>query len=160
LDYLALGTERLEPLRTTVDEGSGKQTYWQAGDDWVAHFSAIEKTNPSLVTRVLGLIDRLCNTSLSSKTKPSVQVCMLDSADSSQRWELSDLPYSRPLVSDDGRWVASVGEAVQIWSGPPPRQTLWATCAGLATLGIVLAFGQRRSRPKTNISGQIPTLSA
>ena len=160
LTDLALGAERYESLRSTAGKDSGEPEYWQAGNDWVAHLTEINQSSRSLITRVFAWIDRLCNTTLSSKSNPSMQICMLNSADGNHSWELADLPYARTLVSDDGRWIASVGDAVEVWSVPPPRQTLWATCAGLATLGIVFAVGHRRSRPRSNISGQIPTLSA
>jgi hypothetical protein len=40
-------------------------------------------------------------------------------------------------ISADGRWIASAGDAVEVWSVPPPRATLWSIIAGI-TLGLTV----------------------
>jgi hypothetical protein len=153
------GAERPEPIRAGHMAGTGPQTYWETGDGWVAHLTTLTRDDRPPIEKATEWVDRHFRTSLTPEWKMSVRIRMLDAVTGAERCEVP-LARMNCNFSTDGRWIASAGDAVEVWSVPPPRQGHWATCAGLATLGIVLAVGQRCSRPKSNTSGQLPTLSA
>jgi hypothetical protein len=148
------GAERMEPLRAGHVAGNGRQTYWDTGDGWVAHLTTLSPDEGPPLRKATEWIDRKFGTSLTAKYTSSVRIRMLDSANGSIRCEVPQAA-SGCTFSQDGRWIASAGNAVEVWSVPPPRQALWSTVAGLATFGTILAVGRRRSRAGLNSSGQL-----
>ena len=76
---------------------------------------------------------------------------MLDATTGAIRCEVPRTRHGG-TISRDGHWIASAGEAVEVWSVPPPRQAFWAICAGLATFVTALVVGRFRtaSQPETS----------
>jgi hypothetical protein len=147
-------------LRVGHRADAGTQIFWENGDGWVAHLTSLDLDDRPMLQRSFGWIDRHFRTSLAKSWESGLRIEMFDAGTGALRAVLPRVGRPWRTFSNDGRWIASAGDAVEVWSVPPPRQTLWATCAGLATLGIALAVGQRRSRSGSNTSGQFPTLSA
>jgi len=141
------GVERPEPLRMGHVAGTGRQSYWDAGPGWVAHYIDLLGDGDHPIENARRWIDGLLRTNLAPKGGSWIGIRMLDAATGSVLCELPRIPGSC-TIAPDGRWIASAGDAVEVWSVPPPRQNLWATCAGLVVFGTVLAIGQRRSRRK------------
>jgi hypothetical protein len=153
------GAERPEPLRAGHVAGTGRQTYWDAGDGWVAHVTTLLSDQGPPLRKATEWIDRKFRTSLTPKWNSSVRIRMLDAADGSVRCEVPQAAMGC-TISHDGRWIASAGDAVEVWSVPPPRQAFWATCAGLATFAVALIVGRFRTRAPSNSPGQLPTPAA
>jgi hypothetical protein len=149
-----LGAERPEPLRAGVS-GIEHQTYWETGDGWVAHLTRLELDDAPPLRKVTEWIDQTFRTSLTPQWSSNFRIQLLDVTDGSLRCEVPQATKGCTF-SRNGRWIASAGDAVEVWSVPPPRQALWATCAGLATFAAVLVVGRYRSRTSSNISGQLP----
>jgi hypothetical protein len=148
-----LGAERPEPLRAGVS-GTEHQTYWETGVGWVAHLTTLDLDGAPPLRKVTEWIDQMFRTSLTPQWNSSVRIQMLDVTDGSLRCEVPQVAKGCTF-SRNGRWIASAGDAVEVWSVPPPRQALWSTVAGLATFGTILAVGRRRSRAGLNSSGQL-----
>jgi hypothetical protein len=154
------GGERPEPLRAGHVAGKGgRQAYWGTGDGWVAQLTTLEPDEGPPLRKISEWIDQKLRTSLTPKWGDRVRIRMLDAANGSVRCEVPEAVVGCTF-SNDARWIASAGDAVEVWSVPPPRQAFWATCAGLATFAVALIVGRFRTRAPSNSAGRLPASAA